>query len=74
MIPIIICASVVAAVAFLAGSLWGGIGMVNKLEAAEESRSEYKRRLNRILETERPGIEAHPKLVMIYDVARGARV
>lgn len=74
MIATIICASVAAAVGFLAGSLWGGIGMINKLEDSEATGEEYKRRLNRILETERPDVEAHPKLAMIYDVAKGARV
>lgn len=74
MIATIICASVAATVGFLAGSLWGGIGMINKLEDSVATGEEYKRRLNRILETERPDVEGHPKLVMIYDVAKGARV
>lgn len=74
MIPVIICAAAACAVAFLAGCLAGGIRTVEKLADTEQQRDEMKRRLNRILETERPGIEAHPKLVMIYDVARGAKV
>lgn len=74
MIPAIICAAVAATVGFLGGCLWGGLSMINKLEAAEQSGAEYKRRLNRILETERPDIEQHPKLQLLYSVAKGERV
>lgn len=74
MIPAIICAAVAATVGFLGGCLWGGLGMVNKLEAAEQAGAEFKRRLNRILETERPDVEQHPKLQLLYSVAKGERV
>ena len=74
MIPAIIFAAVAATVGFLGGCLWGGLGMVDKLEAAEQTGAEYKRRLNRILETERPDVEQHPKLQLLYSVAKGERV
>ncbi|MCC4258035.1 hypothetical protein [Sphingobium lactosutens] len=74
MIPAIIFSAVTATVGFLGGCLWGGLSMVNKLEAAEQTGAEYKRRLNRILETERTDVEQHPKLQMLYSVAKGERV
>ncbi len=74
MIPAIIFAAVAGLIGFLGGSLCGGLKMVDRPEGAENQRDEYQRRLNRILETEQPEVEAHPKLVLLYQVARGARI
>lgn len=40
----------------------------------ESERNEFKRRLNRILETELPGAEQLPLLKLLYEVARGTRI
>lgn len=74
MIPAIIFAAVAGAIGFLGGCLRGGLTMIDRLEGAESEREEYQRRLNRILETENPNVEGHPKLVLLYDFARGTRI
>ncbi|EQA97303.1 hypothetical protein [Sphingobium sp. HDIP04] len=71
MIGALIFAAVTASVGFLAGCLWGGIGLVEKLAAADNEREEFKRRLNRILETD-VGIATPGTLpAVIYSLARG---
>ncbi len=74
MIPVTIIAAVVGFLGYLGGCLHGGARMVEKLTFAERERDEMRRRLNRIIETERPDIEAHPKLALLYAVAKGDMV
>ena len=74
MIPVTIIAVAVSTFAFLGGCLFGGARTVEKLAYAERDRDEFRRRLNRIIETERPDVEAHPKLALLYAVAKGDMV
>ncbi|WP_066697594.1 hypothetical protein [Sphingobium amiense] len=74
MISLILYAVVAGIVGFIAGCFWAGTSMAENIASAEDQRDEMKRRLNRIIETERPTIEEHPELALIYAVAKGERI
>lgn len=74
MIVTILVALAAATVAFLGGALLGGLGTLEKLADAQSERDEFKRRLNRILETDHGHALPSSVRAQIYALARGETI